>query len=71
MKEGTQLFKVDPLGKSYKLLKFEIVDTFGAKRTYMNHIYLLENHPTIMEKRLPSPNSSKTKPLKQKKTNSG
>ncbi len=47
-KEGRQLFGIDPLGPSYKFLEIVVKETYGANRTYMNKLYLLEKHPKFM-----------------------
>eukprot|EP00347_Sterkiella_histriomuscorum_P022779 403337194 len=47
-KEGRQLFSIDPIGPSYKFLEVIIKETYGANRTYMNQIYLMEKHPKFM-----------------------
>jgi hypothetical protein len=47
-REGRQLFAIDPIGPSYKFIELIVKETFGANRTYMNQIFLLEQHPKYL-----------------------
>ncbi|CDW77626.1 UNKNOWN [Stylonychia lemnae] len=60
-KEGRQLFAIDPIGPSYKYLEVVIQETFGANRTYMNQLYLLEKHPKFLFQKEQSPTPVKNK----------
>ena len=42
------MFAVDPIGKSYKYIEIVVRETYGANRTYLNQIYLMEKHPKFM-----------------------
>lgn len=39
------MFIIDPITAKYKYLKIEILNTFGASRTYMNQVFLYEEIP--------------------------
>lgn len=44
LRQGIQLFQIDPLGRKYTYLKIVVRETFGASKTYMNQIFLLEEY---------------------------
>ncbi|CAD8131752.1 unnamed protein product [Paramecium pentaurelia] len=47
LKQGIQLFQIDPLGTRYQFIKIIIKETFGASKTYLNQVYLLEEYAMI------------------------
>lgn len=40
-----QFFSIDPLAKMYNYLKVIVNETFGAAKTYINQVFLLEENP--------------------------
>ncbi|KAM3145479.1 hypothetical protein pb186bvf_002523 [Paramecium bursaria] len=47
LKQGIQLFQIDPLGSRYKFIKIFIKETFGGSKTYLNQVLLLEEYAAI------------------------
>ncbi|EAR94425.2 hypothetical protein TTHERM_00046540 (macronuclear) [Tetrahymena thermophila SB210] len=47
LKAGVQLFSIDNLGKRYNFIKFNVKETHGASKVYMNRLYILEDNPLV------------------------
>ncbi|KAL9643452.1 hypothetical protein ABK040_010067 [Willaertia magna] len=48
---GLHLFKLKPIPQDFSYYKFEIVETFGGNRVYLNKLYLLTELPDIKKNR--------------------
>ncbi|KAL4471680.1 hypothetical protein ABPG74_008573 [Tetrahymena malaccensis] len=47
LKAGVQLFSIDNLGKRYNFIKYNVKETHGASKVYMNRLYILEDNPLV------------------------
>ena len=56
-KQGVQLISVDPISEKYSFLKFTILETYGASKTYLNQVYLLEENIFLKVRNTMSPSS--------------
>eukprot|EP00357_Protocruzia_adherens_P010935 CAMPEP_0114983230 /NCGR_PEP_ID=MMETSP0216-20121206/6578_1 /TAXON_ID=223996 /ORGANISM="Protocruzia adherens, Strain Boccale" /LENGTH=811 /DNA_ID=CAMNT_0002345177 /DNA_START=147 /DNA_END=2582 /DNA_ORIENTATION=- len=45
LKSGAQYFTIDPLGVRYHYLRVVLKGTYGANKTYLNQVFLLEENP--------------------------
>ncbi|EAR88232.2 hypothetical protein TTHERM_00023910 (macronuclear) [Tetrahymena thermophila SB210] len=45
LKEGLQVFQIDPLGRRYDFIKIIVKETYGGAKTYLNQVLLFEENP--------------------------
>lgn len=66
MRAGNQIFVVDPISNNVNYLKLEVIETFGAAKTYVNQVFLFEDVPRI--RKTPEPASLQATPARQVET---